>query len=45
MITIAELARYRFEADFEGALGPSDGVPVSVSGVVPELRSVQETTL
>jgi 3,4-dihydroxy-2-butanone 4-phosphate synthase/GTP cyclohydrolase II len=45
MITIAELARYRFDLDFEGVLGATDGVPVSVSGVVPEVRSVQETTL
>jgi 3,4-dihydroxy-2-butanone 4-phosphate synthase/GTP cyclohydrolase II len=45
MITIAELARYRFESDFEGAPGASDGVPVSVSGVAPEVGSVQETTL
>jgi 3,4-dihydroxy-2-butanone 4-phosphate synthase/GTP cyclohydrolase II len=44
MITVAELARYRFDSDFEAALGATDGVPVSVSGVVPEVRSVQETT-
>ena len=45
MITVADLARYRFESDFEGALGATDGVHVSVSGVVPDVRSVQETTL
>jgi 3,4-dihydroxy 2-butanone 4-phosphate synthase/GTP cyclohydrolase II len=32
MITVAELARYRFESDFEEALGATDGVPVCVRG-------------
>ena len=45
MITIAELARYRFESDFEGAPGATDGVSVSESAVVPEVRSVQDRVL
>jgi 3,4-dihydroxy 2-butanone 4-phosphate synthase/GTP cyclohydrolase II len=39
MITVAELARYRFESDFEGVLGATDDLPVSVSGVVQESGS------
>jgi GTP cyclohydrolase II len=35
MITVADLARYRFELDCEEALGPIDGVPVSSSDSEP----------